>query len=150
MPEMETVVFGILGVIGLVASGMMIMYYADIRDQRREQRMLDSVKKMGDVLQNSIVATTKAIAEVMGVELRGGEVGQEVVQSNVGPEGNIHDPVWTMWDEEDREVRDFGVGDSVNIDRDVRWDAGDRVAGLGDGESIIPGVPRRDMSGEEY
>jgi hypothetical protein len=60
------------------------------------------------------------------------------------PQADLMAPDWVNWDG-DEDPNTPGVGDSVYFDREH---AG--TAFLGEGESIIPGVPMPDMSGENY
>lgn len=78
-----------------------------------------------------------------------GEAGEEggVQQAQVGKEGDVLHPAWMEWDGDSDEVDKVGVGDSVYFGE---REANGRAAILEEGESIIPGVPLPDMSGENF
>lgn len=98
-----------------------------------------STNLLGGAVTETVGSVTKLLmGEVTGE--RGVEHGIQTVADQTP------DPAWWQWEDNDKPLEDFGVGDSVYVPRDFD----DRVAAIGDGESIIPGVPLPDMTGETY
>ena len=112
-----------------------------------EQVNFGTAKTTADILKDAVVEVVKGVSEAMGSALTP-VVMPKVIQPELGPEGDPTSPVWTEWDDVTKAVTDFGVGDSVVLDRD--YESVDRVAMIGDGESIIPGLALPDMTGEEF
>lgn len=118
------------------------------RDRMANQSMVsyqrgyeEGVATMGATLKDTILATTESITKIIVGEVSG---PPEVERRQPDASEQTPNPSWYEWEEADRPITDIGVGDSVFVDRD----AVDRVAALDDGESIIPGIPLPDMSGE--
>ena len=100
----------------------------------------DGIETASDALNHTVTETVGSITKLMMGEVVGErEVGVQQPTSDQTPT-----PEWFEWEDAEQPVNDFGVGDSVFVPRDFD----DRVASIGDGESIIPGVPLPDMSGE--
>lgn len=98
-----------------------------------------STPLLSEALTRTVTDVTKALVGEMI-----GEPGKEVVSKPVTDQ--TPEPSWFEWDDPNKPVEDVGVGDSVYVPRDYD----DRVASIAEGESIIPGVPLPDMSGEKF
>jgi hypothetical protein len=102
----------------------------------------EGVETVGRLMKDTTAETVGSITKLMMGEVVG-ERSDPVPQPD---SEQAPSPTWFDWEDTDRPPEDFGVGDSVWLDRE----APDRVAALGNGEPIIPGVPLPDMTGESF
>lgn len=79
-----------------------------------------------------------------------GEENKPVQQPEDVAENNMAHPSWVTWPEDEETGGDVGIGDSVYVDRNMDWSGEGRATMLREGESIVPGVPLPDMSGENW
>lgn len=100
------------------------------------------VETSSGILKDTMVTTVGDVTRLMMGEMVGSK--DEEVPARAAADQTF-EPSWVEW-EDVRAVEDFGIGDSVYVPRDYD----DRVAAIGDGESIIPGVPLPDMTGESF
>lgn len=102
----------------------------------------EGIETASRLMNGTVVETVGSITKLMMGEVIG-KKDEEVRQpdSEQSPQPN-----WWEWEDTDRPPVDFGVGDSVVVPREFD----DRVAMLGVGESMVPGVPLPDMTGEEF
>lgn len=123
------------------------------RSYEQQRFMMDAfVEKLdkanigtASMLQNTAIHTVEAITKVMMAELMPVAMPR-VEQARLPAEGDPLNPIWTQWEDQNEGREDFGVGDSVVLDREQT----DRVAMIEEGVMIVPGVPMRDMSGEDF
>lgn len=95
------------------------------------------------LLATAVVTTVGDVTKLMMGEVVGSK-------DEEAPERPVTDqtanPAWYQWDDIDAPIEQFGPGDSVYVPRD----SDDRVASIAEGESLIPGVPLPDMTGEKF
>ena len=132
-----------------VVQGMELARVRRINEQLHAEAALnykrgfrEGITTSSSTMNTTVTETVGSITKLMMGEVIGSK-GEEVQQptSNQTP-----DPAWYQWEDTDTAPVDFGVGDSVFVPRDFD----DRVASIAEGESIIPGVPLPDMTGESF
>lgn len=100
------------------------------------------VETSSGILSTTVTTTVSEVTRV----LMGQVVGDQQEHKIPPPvTDQTPEPSWFTWEDQTKPVEEFGAGDSVWVPREFE----DRVAGIADGESIIPGVPLPDMSGED-
>lgn len=101
------------------------------------------VETSSGILKDTVVTTVGDVTRLMMGEV----VGSRDDEVPARPAADqTFEPSWVEWEDVNKSVEDFGVGDSVYVPREFD----DRVASIAEGESIIPGVPLPDMTGEKY
>lgn len=135
--------FGLLG-----ATVMCIRMVVDIIGQAVEKQammMAGTIEQVSGVVQRVAV---ESMRQVVGAAL--GENDVPVQQRTVPVEDDLNNPAWTKWEDGPENEWEAGPGDSVYFER-ASWEEGaERTAYINDGESVIPGVPLPDMTGENY
>lgn len=114
---------------------------------RQNQVMVNTLEGITGMLKDAVISTVASTTQGVMVSLVGDDK-KPVEQRTVPPEGDLNDPAWTMWNDGDENSELADIGDSVFFQRpeaDMM-----RVAGIEEGEAIIPGVPVPDMSGESW
>lgn len=147
----------LVALVGAIAFILWSNDRAATRLREAEQRITDEILKGANryaegyqvgVTQASellTTATTETVGNVTKILMNEVVGSPEEVRLPDGT-ATTWEPAWTTWEETDKGVEDIGVGDSVFVDREFD----DRVAAIGEGEQIIPGVPLPDMSGEKF
>lgn len=129
--------FGARYIVGLVNSAV----------DRQNQVMVNTLEGITGMLKDAVISTVASTTQGVMVSLVGSAT-EPVEQRTVPPEGDLNDPAWTKWQDGDENSEFADIGDSVFFQRpeaDMM-----RVAGIEEGEAIIPGVPVPDMSGESW
>lgn len=135
--------------ISLACAGLLAWF--SIREvQKGTERMskviLDSVKEVSKVVTEASSEATRAAFGAWAAA-NVGEVDKPVPQTPVDPQGDINAPEWMKWEDVEGDMMRTGIGDSVWVERPGYED---RAASIEEGESIIPGVPLPDMTGEKF
>lgn len=115
--------------------------------EKQNETLGKSLGGITDMLRDAVISTVTSTTQGVMVSLVG-EQDKAVKQGQVDREGDLNHPDWTTWDDGDPDGQFADIGDSVNFKR-ADMDTV-RVAGIEDGEAIIPGVPLPDMSGEGW
>src|SRR5215203_4985441 len=139
-------VVAVVGLVGVIVLAAMYLgsHIANTAAQNaisnQSEILVSTVKEIGAVLHN----TAKTTVEAMMSELVG-TPGKSIPQPPIVAQGDTLNPEWMTWDNPDHEGQ-AGIGDSVFFDR--RAENG--VDMIGVNESVIPGIPRPDLSGENF
>ncbi len=137
---------------GFVVAAMLlgarwILSLVDLSTQRQNQVMLNSLEGITGLLKDAVITTVQSTTKGVMVSLVGDDK-KSVEQRDVPPDEDLTNPEWTRWDDGDPDAEMADIGDSVFFRRP---DAdGTRVAGIEEGEAIIPGIPLPDMTGEGW
>lgn len=142
----QAIVLLIVFTICLGGMGVGVLWAIQTLTERQLGMMQKTVEQVAETVRITASEATRAVLDAtMAATI--GRPDTPVRQSEVGAEGDLFAPEWMKWETEHEDVDKWGAGDSVNLgDRAT----GDRAAMLDDGESIIPGVPLPDMTGERY
>lgn len=109
--------------------------------------MLNSLEGITGMLKDAVISGVSATTQAVMVSLVG-DANTPVPQPSIPPEEDLSNPEWTRWNDGDPDAQMADIGDSVMFRRPDKDSM--RVAGIEEGESIIPGVPVPDMTGEGW
>lgn len=109
--------------------------------------MVESLGSITTMVKDAVISTVGSTTQGVLASLVG-EPNTPVVQHTVPADEDLTNPEWTKWDDGDPDAEFSDIGDSVFFRRPDSDSS--RVAGIEEGEAIIPGVPVPDMTGEGW